>query len=231
MDPLGSQRHGTGLQITRFIPIRTVQHVAEEYGIEPSELAEWILSALKKIQSDVPTEPAVEVPSIQAWPANPYLSLKIPVLEHQEVELQTIMPVRCTGKRRWRTIYPPCNDFVFVWMGAAKQYGVLGGRLPAQLNCLMKLRRPTDGKSFRLALVTTFEVVHGGDAPEPHRLVVVQKRAPRSSRRTIEGAGTTFIVPISRILGPARLIPIQPAETTQWFVNTMIDLSQFDSIY
>jgi hypothetical protein len=141
------------------------------------------------------------------------------------------MPVRCTGKRRWRTIYPPRNDFVFVWMGAAKQYGALGGRLPAQLNCLMKLRSPTDGKSFRLALVTTFEAVKGGAAPEPHRLVVVRKRALRSHKRTVEGAGTTFIIPISRILGPAHLIPIQPTDTTQWYVNTAIDLTQFDSIY
>src|SRR5262249_36565870 len=136
------------------------------------------------------------------WPAHPYLTLTVPILEHQEVEKETSTPIRCTGKRRWRSIYPPQNDFVFVWMGNPELYGALGGRLPAQLRCLKKARAPATARSYRFALVSTFEIENGGSVQEPHGLVVVKKRFSQTSVRTKEGVGSTFIVPISRILGP-----------------------------
>ena len=143
------------------------------------------------------------------------------------------MPVRCTGKRRWRTIYPARADHAFVWMGKPALYGALGGRLPARVDCLFKLRQPStdNNKSFRFAQVTAFEVEHGGAVQEPHRLVIVRKRTAKSTGRTKEGAGNTFIVPISRILGPAHLIPMQGTDTRQWLVNSTIDLTVFNAIY
>ena len=79
-------------------------------------------------------------------------------------------------------------------------------------------------------MVSTFEVENCGAVHEPHRLAVIRETA-RTSARTKEGEGSTFMVPIRRILGPVHLILVQPEDTRQWFVNTRIDLAQFDSIY
>jgi hypothetical protein len=230
-------------KITRFLDnpkksIRTVKDVAEDYGFDPDEFSERLQAAVRKIREDKPSVGQAghaaadsEDLSPRDWPAKSYITVEIPVLEHQEVEKETLMRARCTGRRRWRTIYPPRNDFVFVWMGNPDLYGALGGRLPAQLSCLMKVKDPISGKSYRLALVSSFEVENGGAAKKPHGLVTVRKRPSQNTGRTKEGAGSTFMVPISRLLGPAHLIPMQPTETRQWFVNTTIDLTVFDSIY
>ena len=99
-------------------------------------------------------------------------------------------------------------------------YGALGGRLPAKLLALFKIRNPTcDGTVRHLASVQMLSPVNSGRASDVHGLVTVQLR---------EDAREFTIVDVGTILGLAHLIP---EADRRWLVNNRIDLRTFNEIY
>jgi hypothetical protein len=214
--------------------VKMIQDIAVECGnISADYIKEMVANYFAHYLNDRTKYEEDEYKHILDWKATGYNTLSIPVTVFGTVDEQKRMPVRCTGKRPWRSIYPPRKDLVFVWMDNISLYRALQGRLPARLRSLFKTVDPTDESTHRLAIVETFEPEDGGAIGEAHGLVTVKFKTARDGlQRVNRGAGRSFIVPIRKVLGPAHLIPYEPHEgNTKWFVNSTIDLETYNAIY
>jgi hypothetical protein len=213
--------------------VKTVSDIVRECNISAAYVSEMVANYFSHYLKDRTKYEEDEYKHIVDWKATVYNTLAIPVMIMGTTDEQQRMPVRCTGDRPWRTIYPPRKDLVFVWMDNISLYGALRGQLPARLRCLFKAVDPSDESNHRLAIVETFEPENGGAIGEPHGLVTVSHKATGGEQQRVNrGGGRTFIVPIRKILGPAHLIPFEPHEgNTKWFVNSTIDLKTYNTIY
>jgi hypothetical protein len=211
----------------------SLRDVVREAGISATLLPEMVANYFSYYLKDRTKYEEDEYKYILEWKATVYNTLAIPVTKLGTAEEQKRMPVRCTGDRPWRTIYPPRKDSVFVWMDDIGLYGALRGRLPARLRCLLKCVDPVNESSHLLAIVETFDPENGGSVGDNHGLVTVSlKRTQEVQQRVTRGAGRTFIVPVRKILGPAHMIPYEPHEgNTKWFVNSTIDLETYNAVY
>jgi hypothetical protein len=213
--------------------VKTINDVVRECELPTSYIVEMIAEYFSYYLNDHSKRHEGNCQPVLNWKATAYNTLSIPVTVMGTVEDQKRMPVRWTGNRPWRAIYPPRKDIVFIWMDNITRYGALQGRLPARLRCLFKTVEPMSKKTHRLAIVETFEPENGGSLGEDHGLVTVaMKRTDRVPQSMHRGAGRTFNVPICKVLGPAHLIPHEPhGDNTKWFVNSTIDLETYNVIY
>jgi len=155
-------------------------------------------------------------------PVEQFNQLQIPVLAFQETDVYDTHHARTTGERPFRN-GASRNDWVWVAVGTADEYGALRGNLPGKLRGLFKVRNTvSDGKVYRLAVVQLLQAqTGGGRITDAHGLVRV------SIRRT-SNKDEFWIVDIKTITGLAHLIPDGDG---QWLVNSRIDLKTFNDVY
>lgn len=150
-----------------------------------------------------------------------YRMLRIPVQVFQDPDSYVNHNLRCTGSDCFRGGIAR-NDPVWVVVDEkVTKTGDLGGRLPAFLRGLLKLR---GGKntSYRVAAVEVLWPMNGGKADPCDTLIRVQRRLYKSAK------GGTWVTNIRSILGMAHLIPYGEG---RWLVNNRIDLKAWNDIY
>ena len=135
---------------------------------------------------------------LQTVPVELLTQLEIPVLALQESDVYNIDHARCTGTLHFRK-KGNRNDWVLVQAGTEEMYGMLRGRLPAQLMALFKIRDYTcENAVRRMAAVRMLSAVNSGFVSDIHGLVTGQIR---------EDSREFTIVDVGRILGLPHLIP------------------------
>ena len=158
---------------------------------------------------------------LDTMPVEQFNQLQIPVLAFQETDVYDIHRARTTGERSFRN-GGSRNDWVWVALGAANEYGALRGKLPGRLRGLFKVRDTgTNGKVYRLAIVQLLQTTGGGRISGAHGLVKVFARQQTSTDEF-------WIVDITTVTGLAHLIPEGDGK---WLVNSRIDLRTFNDVY
>ena len=163
----------------------------------------------------LPEDPAI-LPSLSV---ELLTQLEVPVLALHKTDVYDIHRARCTGAPDFRN-QGSRNDWVWVQAGDEEMYGALGGRVPAKLLVLFKIRNLTcDGMVRHLASVQMLSPVNSRRASDVHGLVTVQQR---------EDAREFMIVDVGMILGLAHLIP---EADRRWLVNNRIHPRTLNEIY
>jgi len=158
---------------------------------------------------------------LDTMPVEQFNQLQIPVLGFQETDVYDIHRARTTGERSFRN-GGSRNDWVWVALGAANEYGALRGKLPGRLRGLFKVRDTgTNGKVYRLAIVQLLQTAGGNRISGAHGLVKVFARQQTSTDEF-------WIVDITTVTGLAHLIPEGDGK---WLVNSRIDLRTFNDVY
>jgi hypothetical protein len=150
-----------------------------------------------------------------------YRMLRIPVPVFQDPDSYVNHNLRCTGSDCFRGGLAR-NDPVWVVVDEnITKTGDLGGRLPAFLRGLLKIRGGRNS-SYRVAVVEVLWPINGGKADPCDTLVRVERRTYKSAR------GGTWVTNIRSILGMAHLVPYGEG---RWLVNNRIDLKTWNDIY
>ena len=167
-----------------------------------------------------------DVGSLNIMPVEQFCQLRIPVLTFQETDVYVMHHARTTGKKSFRN-GGSRNDWVWITVGTADEFGPLRGQLPGKLIGLFKLRNVVAKAKtvHRLAAVQVLQAQpNGGRIVDAHGLVKVSRRCDTS-----ESDGNGFwIVDIMMISSLAHLIPDGDG---QWLVNSRIDLRTFNEVY
>jgi hypothetical protein len=150
-----------------------------------------------------------------------YRMLRIPVHVFQDPDSYVNHNLRCTGSDCFRGGRAR-NDPVWVVVDENNtKTGDLGGKIPAFLRGLLKLRGGSN-TSYRVAIVEVLWPMNGGKADPCDTLVRVQRRVYKSAW------GGTWVTNIRSILGMAHLVPYGEG---RWLVNNRIDLKTWNDIY
>lgn len=211
-------------------------HIARWNGIEFEAFQYQIAWYMKRFRGEGRLlEYSDEFSLMSAWRSTLWGGAMIPRSSFQCEEDQENQMVRCTGKKPWRRIKPPRNDFIMLKRSDLQQNGSFestGGRIPARLRCLFSFIDPLTEKMHRVALVSTL-------IPKQFKrntgLIVVEagpNRGSHNPQRPPFGAGAEYIVPLSSIEGPVFLSPFEAGlGNTSWFLNNTVDLDMFNQYY
>jgi hypothetical protein len=150
-----------------------------------------------------------------------YKMLRVPVQVFQDPDSYVNHNLRCTGSDCFRGALAR-NDPVWVSVGEnVAKTGDLGGKLPALLRGLLKLRG-AKRTSYRIAVVEVLWPMNGGMADPGDTLVRVHRRVYKSA------TGGIWATNIRSILGMAHLVPYGEG---RWLVNNRIDLKTWNDTY
>jgi hypothetical protein len=216
--------------------MRVLPHIAHWCDLELGLFKYQIAWYMKRFRGDGRLlEYPVEFDLMSTWKSTLWGGAVIPKTSFQSDEDQENQMVRCTGKKPWRRIKPPRNDFVMLKRTNLHLPGTFestAGRIPAQLRCLFSFVDPFNDKTHRVALVATLIprrfkrntgliVVEAG----PERYAINPQRPPFS-------AGAEYIVPLSAIESPLFLSPLEAGPGNKlWFLNNTVDLEMFNRYY
>ena len=197
----------------------TVHDIAMILGIQ--DLAECILRYAKNSGLTGPKGLPDSIESLSRCVAHRFKMLQVPVPAFQDPDSFVNHNLRCTGAEGFRG-GAPRNDPVWVNVEESlTKTGDLGGRLPAFLKGLLKLRTKK-GDSFRIAVVEVLWPLNSGNANSDDTLVRVHRKVYKTA------GGGIWVTNIRSIMGMAHLVAYGEG---RWLVNNRIDLKTWNDVY
>ena len=163
-------------------------------------------------------DPAADAARLQDSCLEAFHTLEVPVpcFDHDG---HIIHKVRCTGPDLFRKTEQG-HDWIFVPRRASspnKISGSLDGRVPEQLNALLKLQDPNGDQTYRLAHISLLKIIASQTLDGPEGM----------SR--IGCPITNHVIRITDIEGMAHLIAIEPDQL--WLLNNRIDQQTWNEIH
>jgi len=149
-----------------------------------------------------------------------YKMLRVPVQVFQDPDSYVNHNIRCTGSDCFCGAKAR-NDPVWIGVDENVTTGDLGGRLPAFLRGLMKLRGGKNN-SYRLAVVEVLWPMNKGRADPCDTLVRVHRRVYKSAM------GGIWVINIRSVMAMAHLVSYGEG---RWLVNNRIDLKTWNDTY
>ena len=198
---------------------KSIREVSVVLGIP--DLAACILRYAKNNGLTGPKGLPESLRDLQRCSAQRFKMLQVLVLVFQDPDSYNNHNLRCTGSEFFRGAAAR-NDPVLVNVGEdVMMTGDLGGRLPAFLRGLLKLRGGHNN-SYRFAVVEVLWPINNGSADPCDTLIWVQRRVYKSAM------GGIWVINIRSIMGMAHLVPYGEG---RWLVNNRIDLKTWNDVY